>query len=161
MKRSFYEMLGVPHGADQAQIDTAYTLMTARLSSNTSVRGTAEAVSEISLIRDGYRILSDPARRAKYDAKLSAAESGVQLIFFPEGSGARRKLGLETLIFAVLTAVFGGIVYWQLTYKMDEVRIEHTKSIERQRGEQNRPVIVDATKPEPSSQKAVNKEQKR
>lgn len=80
MKRSFYDVLRVPHNADKSQIDTAYTLATAKLNASNR-RGTGEAAMETQLIRDGYQILSDPAKRAKYDAKIAAAESGVQLMF--------------------------------------------------------------------------------
>ena len=64
MKRSFYEVLRVPHNADTSQIDTAYALATEKLKSS-SLRGTGEAAIEAQLIRDGYQILSDPAKRAK------------------------------------------------------------------------------------------------
>src|SRR3972149_1690743 len=114
MKRTFYEMLGMPHDADQAQIDTAYALTTAKLNA-AKLRGAAEAVTEAQLIRDGYQILSDPAKRARYDAKLSAAESGVQLMFFPEDSGSRRKLGVQTVILLALVLVLSGVVYFQLS----------------------------------------------
>ena len=161
MKRSFYEMLGVPHDADQARIDAAYALVTAKLEASTNLRGASEAVSEMKLIREGYRILSDPASRARYDGKLAADAAGVKLMFFPEDSGSRRKLGVETVVFAVLAAVFGGVVYWQLSREMEVVRVEHVQAVAKQREGQNKPVTVNATRPDAASTKAGGQEQKR
>ena len=159
MKRSFYEMLGVTHDADQAQIDTAYALATAKMGAS-NTRGVNEAVSELQLIREGYQMLSDPARRAKYDAKLAASESGVQLMFFPEDRAARRRLGLDTVIFAALAAVLGGVIYYQLSHKMDEVRVEHVQAVTRQKGDQNKVITVDMAQPETSVASAGSKEPK-
>lgn len=142
MKRSFYEMLGVPHDADQAQIETAYAVMTAKLKA-ANMRGAAEPANEVQLLRDGYQILADPAQRARYDAKLAAAESGVQLMFFPEDRSSRLKLGVQTVVFAALAAAFGGIVYSQMTQKIDEVRIEHKQALTKFKEERSKPVILD------------------
>jgi DnaJ-class molecular chaperone len=142
MKRSFYEMLGVPHDADPAQIDTAYAVMTAKLNA-ANRRGVAETANEVQLIRDGYQILSDPAKRARYDAKLAAAESGVQLMFFPEDRSSRLKLGVQTVLFAALAAALGGIVYSQMTQKIDEVRIEHKQALTKFKEERSKPVSLD------------------
>src|ERR1035437_10386940 len=124
MKRSFYEMLGITHDADQSQIDAAYDAATAKLNAS-NLRGAAEAAVEVQLIRDGYQILSNPEKRARYDAKLHADAAGIKLMFFPEDNSARRKLGLETAVFAGLAAVLGAMVYHKLAITMDEVRIEH------------------------------------
>jgi DnaJ-class molecular chaperone len=150
MKRSFYEMLGVARNADQAQIDAAYALATERLNAE-DVRGVAEAVNEAQLIRDGYQILSDPAERARYNAKLAASDAGLKFVFFPEDSVSRRKLGIETVVFAVLSAVFGAVVYAKLTQKTDEVLVEHKQAVARQRGEPNPPITTNAARPDTSN----------
>ena len=160
MKRTFYEMIGVQHDADQATIDVAYTQVMERLNEGIK-RGASDATMEAQLVRDGYQILSDPAKRVRYDAKLSAAESGVQLMFFPEDGAARRKLGVETIIFAFLATVLGGIVYYQLTSKMNEVRVEHAQAVTRQKGEQEKVKTIDATKPQTSVASAASNDQKR
>ena len=161
MKRSFYEMLGVPHDADKAQIDAAYAQLTAKLSTSTNVRGTTEAMTELELIRDGYRILSDPKRRSMYDAKLHAAETGVELMFFPEGSGARSKLGIETLIFAALASVLSYIVYHQLVRQVDEVRVEHVQTVTRKAQERAKAISLDpAAQGNPSDVRVVVEEEK-
>ena len=152
-------MLGVSHDADQAQIDTAYAMAAAKLSAS-NMRGINEAVSELQLIREGYQMLSDPAKRAKYDAKLAASETGVQLMFFPEDRAARRKLGLDTVIFAALVTALGGVVYYQLAQKMDEVRVEHAQAVTRKNGEQNKVITVDTVQSEKSMASAGSKEEK-
>ena len=98
MKRTFYEILGVPHDADQAVLDTAYAAAQAKVQEAIKL-GTAEASMEAQLVKDGYQMLSDPAKRARYDAKLAADEKGVKLMFFTDDKNAQRKLGIQTFIF--------------------------------------------------------------
>jgi DnaJ-class molecular chaperone len=160
MKRSFYEMLEVRHDADQAQIDAAYELATAKLHDST-VRGVADAATDAQLIRDGYQILSNPAKRARYDAKLHADEAGIKLMFIPEDNSARRKLGVETLVFAGLATVFGTIVYQKMTVKMDEVRVEHVQAVARHKDDQPKTVVIDTTHSLPAAVNAANDAGKR
>ncbi len=141
MKRSFYEMLGIGHDADQAQIDAAYAQATARLSAG-NLRGVTEAVMETQLIRDGYRILSSPQQRARYDAKLLEAEPGAKLMIFPDDSYGRRRLGIGTVVLVALSAVLGTIVYSHLSLKMDEVRIEHVQAVARHKDEQPKGIVI-------------------
>ena len=72
MKRSFYEMLGVARNSDQTQIDAACALAMERLNAE-DARGIVATVYEAQLIRDGYQVLSDPAQRVRYNAKLAAS----------------------------------------------------------------------------------------
>ena len=141
MKRSFYEMLGIGHDADQAQIDAAYAQATARLSAG-NLRGVTETVMETQLIRDGYRILSSPQQRARYDAKLLEAEPGAKLMIFPDDSYGRRRLGIGTVVLVALSAVLGTIVYSHLSLKMDEVRIEHVQAVARHKDEQPKGIVI-------------------
>jgi len=158
MKRSFYEMLGVPHDADQAQIDSAYASLTQKLGATTSVRGTTETMTELTLIREGYKILSDQKKRARYDAKLHAAETGVQLIFFPEGAVAHKKLGIETLIFAVVASVLTYVVYQQMVHQVDSVRVEHVQAVTRHIQDQTKAVSLDEPQANPPDVKVIVKD---
>ena len=160
MKRSFYEMLEVRHDADQSQIDAAYALATAKLNT-TNVRGVAAAVTEAQLIQDGYQILSNPEKRALYDAKLHADEVGIKLMFFPEDNTARRKLCMETVVFAGLAAVFGTIVYQKMAIKMDEVRVEHVQAVARQKEEQPKAVVIDPVESKSAVVNTANDAQQR
>lgn len=134
-------MLGIGHDADQAQIDAAYAQATARLSAG-NLRGVTEAVMEAQLIRDGYRILSSPQQRARYDAKLLEAEPGAKLMIFPDDSYGRRRLGIGTVVLVALSAVLGTIVYSHLSLKMDEVRIEHVQAVARHKDEQPKGIVI-------------------
>jgi DnaJ-class molecular chaperone len=142
MKRSFYEMIGVPHDANQATIDVAYTQVMGRLNDAVK-RGAAEASMEAQLVRDGYQILSDPAKRSMYDAKLSASEHGVQLMFFPEDKHAQRKLGVQSVVFALLASTFVGVVFWQMNRKVNEVRADYATVVVRKQAAQNVPKVIE------------------
>ena len=78
--------------------------------------------NEAQLIRDGYLILSDAKKRALYNAKLMADQTGVKLMFFPEGPLQRHKLGVHAAVLFGLVLVLSGILYHQMTNKMQEVR---------------------------------------
>ena len=148
MKRSFYEVLGVTRDADQAEIDTAYALAGAKLNA-ASVRGTAAAVTESRLLRDGYLMLSNPGQRGEYDAKLLADEAADNLTMMPAGIPARRGFGVGTVVLVVLTAVLGGIAYHHVSIKMDEVRLEHAQAVKRKSDEQTNVIVIDATQEKP------------
>ena len=141
-KRSFYEMIGVARDADQPSIDAAYALVMVRLAEDVR-RGASGASMESQLVRDGYKILSDVALRSRYDAKLAADEAGVKLVFFPEDTRARRKLGIESLIFAVLATIFCYVVYWQLNRKISEVRVDYAVEVARKQTLQNAPKVIE------------------
>lgn len=141
MKRSFYEILGVPHDADQATIDAAYGQATARVNEDIK-RGGAEASMEAQLLRDGYQLLSDPAKRARYDAKLSAAEHGVQLMFFPDDKKSQRALGVQTFVFAIVASALVAVVFWQMNRKISEVRADYDTVVARKQSEKEAPKVV-------------------
>ena len=131
MKMSFYEMLEVPRKATQEQIDEAFEALTARLGATTSVRGSAETLTQLNMIRDGYRILSDPEKRAMYDAKLYASDAGIKLMFFPKDTKAVKRLGIDTMVFATLACVFTFMVYQKLVREPEALRIEQAKAADK------------------------------
>ena len=124
MKRSFYEMLEIPRKASQNQIDNAYASMTEKLGTDTNVRGTAEALSQLNMLREGYNLLSNPEKRALYDAKLYATDAGITLMFFPKDTKAVKKLGIDTVVFATLACVFTYVVYQKMTREANPIRVE-------------------------------------
>jgi curved DNA-binding protein CbpA len=138
----------VPPDADQAQIDSAYVTTAAKLEAGNR-RGASDAAIELNLIREGYQILSDATQLSKYNAKLAAEASGVKLMFFPEDRASQRKLGVQTIVFALLMTVLGGVIYYQLSSKMNEVRIEHTQAVIRQKSEKDKAITVDTAQSEP------------
>jgi hypothetical protein len=150
MKRSFYEMLGIARDAEQPRIDIAYKQATAQLNSGAS-RGAAEAVIEARLLLEGYQILSSPEQRARYDAKLLAAEQNVPITFFPDDSYGRRRLGIGTVVLVILSSVLGTIVYRNLAVKMDEVRVEHVQSVAKHKEEQPKTIVIETIHASPAS----------
>ena len=128
MKRSFYEMLEIPRKASQNQIDNAYASMTEKLGTDTNVRGTAEALSQLNMLREGYNLLSNPEKRALYDAKLYATEADITLMFFPKDTKAVEKLGIDTVIFATLACVFTYVVYQKMTREANPIRVEQAQA---------------------------------
>ena len=161
MKMSFYEMLDVPRKAPQAQIDRAYAMLTAKLGATTSVRGSAETLTQLNMIKDGYRILSDPEKRAMYDAKLYASDAGIKLMFFPKDTKAVKKLGIDTMIFALLACVFTYVIYQKLVREPEALRVEQSKAAEMPKGDMaktearvNAPAPVNAAV-NPSDPKAI------
>ena len=161
MKRSFYEMLEIPRDASQARIDIAYRQATARLNTGIS-RGATAAIIEAKLMKDGYDILSDPHRRAGYDAKLLADETEVKVTFFPDDSYGRHRLGIGTIALVVLSTILGTIIYKNLTVKMDEVRVEHVQAVAKRKDEQPKPVVIDTIYSQaPPAAKAANDRERR
>ncbi|MDP2238557.1 MAG: DnaJ domain-containing protein [Burkholderiales bacterium] len=71
MKRTLYEFLELKPEATQAEIDAAYAAVRARLQPGID-RADTDALNLSRLLKDGYRILSDPERRAGYDATIRA-----------------------------------------------------------------------------------------
>ena len=145
MKRSLYEMLEVSRDADQVQIDAAFALAAEKLNIVT-VRGTAAAIVESQLLRDGYLLLSDPGKRAAYDAKLLTEETTPNLTGLTAGALVRPRFGVGTLIVAGLVALAGGIAYPHVSAKMEEVRNQHAQAVKRKAAEQAKVFVIDDTR---------------
>ncbi len=72
--RSYYEVLGVPTTASATTIRESYRQL-ARVYHPDRVMGSAAGADKMSQINEAYRVLSDPARRAVYDAQRRGAPS--------------------------------------------------------------------------------------
>lgn len=148
MKRSFYEVLGVARDADQSQIDMQYAAAGAKLAA-IEVRGTAAAIAESKLLHDGYLLLSNPGKRAEYDAKLEAEEAAEKLTFIAVAVPARRKLSVGAVVLLALTIGIGGTAYRHVSGKMEQVRVEHAQAVKRKIDEQAKVFVIDATQEKP------------
>jgi Ca-activated chloride channel family protein len=74
---NFYELLGIPRSATTAEIRRAYRHAAQRLHPDKNIRpGDTELFLQVS---NAYKTLSDPKKRAEYDANLESVET--------EGSG--------------------------------------------------------------------------
>ena len=70
----FYEVLGVPRDADTKAIKNAFRQLARRYHPDTSTEPDAE--QRFKEIAEAYGVLSDPAKRASYDAQGSAGLAG-------------------------------------------------------------------------------------
>ncbi len=79
MKKSLYDLVGVPPVAPREMIGMACKRRIAKL----EAQGTDEAKTEIYAIREAWSILGDEKLRAGYDASLAAEKPGAQAAIDP------------------------------------------------------------------------------
>ena len=91
-KQSLYEILGVSRDANSIDVGLAYERRRDELA-----RRVPPDAAETALVQQAYEVLSNPARRAQYDASLltaaekaAAAEQGPDLLLEPEPKPASR-----------------------------------------------------------------------
>jgi len=70
MALDYYRLLGIPPDADLQRIRTAYRSLAKRFHPDTN-RGSEAAAELFRQVNNAYRILADPARRARYDEELA------------------------------------------------------------------------------------------
>ena len=107
MALNYYRLLGVPPDADQQRIRSAYRSLAKRFHPDTN-RGSEAAAELFRQVNNAYRILSDPARRARYDEELaernrsnsSAPSTGPVATFDPAQKFNRFVNSLLEAIFA-------------------------------------------------------------
>lgn len=134
MKRTLYEMLGIPPDATSEQIQAAYVARLAALNAP-SLQGDEDAVNETRMLREGYQILTDPARKHHYDSVLSNPNDMLrtQVLFMPEDGTQRKKLGLQTVVLVIAVAVLSAVVYRHFSKKLEEMDEAHKQAITQQR----------------------------
>jgi curved DNA-binding protein len=64
--RDYYQILGVPRGADAAEIKRAYRKLAVKFHPDKNP-GDAQAEEKFKQINEAYEVLRDPGKRAKYD----------------------------------------------------------------------------------------------
>ncbi len=100
--QNYYEILEVSPTAEQETIQRVYRLLAARYHPDNAQTGNTQ---KFLLLRTAYEVLSDPAKRAAYDADFAAQESGPMSIFelkeFVVGVDAEknRRLGVLCLLY--------------------------------------------------------------
>ncbi len=75
MKENYYKVLGVPENATQEEIKKAYRKLALKYHPDRN-RGNKEAEEKFKEITEAYEVLSDPQKRAQYDAMRRGAFSG-------------------------------------------------------------------------------------
>jgi molecular chaperone DnaJ len=73
-KRDYYEVLGVPRGADAAEIKSGYRKMARQY--HPDVNKAPDSEDRLKEINEAYEVLSDPDKRAAYDRFGHAASRG-------------------------------------------------------------------------------------
>jgi curved DNA-binding protein CbpA len=68
---TYYDLLEVASHADLADISSAYLRLSRELASGNSPLGAAEGEFRLKLVKHAYEVLSNPSRRADYDAGLT------------------------------------------------------------------------------------------
>lgn len=71
MALDYYRLLGIPPDSDQQRIRAAYRSLAKRFHPDTN-RGSEAAAELFRQVNSAYRILSDPARRTRYDEELAS-----------------------------------------------------------------------------------------
>jgi molecular chaperone DnaJ len=129
VSRDYYDVLGVPRDADTKTIKNAFRQLARRYHPDTSTEPDAE--QRFKEIAGAYSVLSDPARRASYDAQGSAGLAGATAedlwsgIDFTDifGSAAPAFGGLFERLFGSAAAApeRGEDVHLDLVISLDEV----------------------------------------
>ncbi len=97
-KRDYYEVLGVPRTATEAELKKAYRQVAKKYHPDVNP-GNAEAEQKFKEASEAYKILSDPDTRAKYDQYGHAA-------FDPNGGMGGQGFGFD---FSDMGDIFGDI----------------------------------------------------
>lgn len=141
MKRTLYEMIGVPPGAEPGELDVAFVRRLAELKPRID-RGDPDAINEQRMLHEGFEVLADPARRAHYDSGLAdqfGAPSSRRADLLTDDSGFKRKSRNQTVVLVALLVVLGGVVYRQMSVRVESARQEHSQAVARVRAEQQAP----------------------
>lgn len=108
MKKTFYDLLGVAPGVERDQIVAAYRRRTT---------GPAAALldeQQRAFLNEAFSVLSDPKRRAAYDATLvAAAEPAFGSVTHPDEIGLPPSAGRKWLVLG-LVALAAAVGVWQM-----------------------------------------------
>jgi len=102
MKKDFYEILGISKGADAAEIKKAYRKSAIKYHPDKNP-GDKEAEENFKLAAEGYEVLSDPQKKAKYDQYGHQAFDGAGGGY----GGAHGGMNMDD-IFSQFGDIFGG-----------------------------------------------------
>lgn len=116
-KRTLYEVLGVPRDASGTDIGLAYETRSAELQ-----RAAPPDPGALALLREAHAILSDPDRRAAYDASLAAdsarAEARAQARDLPaDEESPARKLPMIPLAVGGAVVVLAVVIAFRASWR--------------------------------------------
>jgi len=136
-KASLYQMLGVEPTATAEQIAAAYQQALAQLKPALQ-RGEAEAINQARMLKEGYFVLSDAGRRAKYDAALALESApAVPTMLAHEGRWKSQQRTFAAML-ALIVAVGGAIAYFRFADRVDATNYEYREAVERERAKKKK-----------------------
>lgn len=127
MKKTLYDILGIDSAAPQNSIENAYRIAVSKLEKQLNDED-PESHNKAVLIKEAYRILSNPEKRAEYDARISrqnaaGAETVIPEVAYPQSqqdsdeesaSGwSSSKISLAVIVFILGIAVWVGFGYYK------------------------------------------------
>lgn len=106
MVKNHYLLLGIPENADQRQIKNVYRDLAKRFhpDRNKGSEAAAELFRQVNL---AYRVLSDPKRRARYDAQLKQHQAKQKNSQKLSAEEERDPEKFKKFLHSLLDAIFG------------------------------------------------------
>lgn len=141
MKQTLYELLALKPEASQPEIDAAYAAAQTRLQPGID-RADPDALNLSRMLKDGYRILSDPERRARYDASVQTEAELERMQIVYESVGVFR-IGLGVIITLVLLIAVGLWFNLKMLNKSEDIRVEFAETARQKKAEQDKPQIIN------------------
>jgi curved DNA-binding protein CbpA len=105
--RTFYEVLGLPPGADEAQIKAAYRELARRLHPDVNA-GDAALARRLAEVNHAYEILSDQRARSAYDHALACQRTQMRRHY-------TLLAACTAVTFALTLIAVSSLVRWHLT----------------------------------------------
>ena len=97
--KDYYQVLGVAPDATADAVKKAYRQLARKYHPDVSKE--ADAAARMSEVNEAYAVLSDPERRAAYDAVGQGRRQGEAFTPPPDWDGDLTKLDLETVPYGV------------------------------------------------------------
>ena len=141
MKTSLYRMLGVEHDAGTEDIAAAYERALAQLEPALQ-RGDHEAINQSRILKDGYAVLRDAARRARYDASLAAADDLNDSTAMKHEAKWRRQRWTFAAVLSLVLALAIATAYFRFFGQVQETGYRYREAVAAERAKKKKPDVV-------------------